>query len=561
MKTWLNRDVITLLAAVVLTTCAATLGCAQERCVLHFANDRSLGEIWVQDSRQHYKLIADALHGHFIDSREGLAWESLGPARGDVTVPPGRRVKLTIEGEAWQNLSPLARLATNDIYEIDLSGTDADDLVLAVLIKLTKLKALCLWGTAITDAGMATLAQLTSLEELVLPDTVTDQGLAALEGHPNLERLWPTGRTLSGAGLLHLRKIPKLRVLRLLGQRELQDVDMELLVALPNIESLDLCNCRQISDASVVFLLQCRSLSQLNLAATRVTAGGIASLASAQKLEGLDLVMLNPGPDDDALVALSRLPALKRLRLSNNGYTEEGVSALTNLERLELLDVGGSDVTDVALQHIAKFPRLRQLCISKSPIDNSGLATLGTLKSLEVLDLVNNQHLTVGGLAKLSSLSNLQFLYVRGAGIAEDGARLDISRLRSLTDLMLQFSTKRLRADHLACLKSLTKLRSLQLLATTVNDEALAHLRGLTNLCRLQIGGPKVTDAGVAHLSALGRLADLSLVGNISDTGLRHLERLSGLKSVQIKSSQDFSQAAIQRFRQALPGLKRLQLD
>jgi F-box/leucine-rich repeat protein 14 len=311
----------------------------------------------------------------------------------------------------------------------------------------------------------------------------------------------------------------------------------------------------------VASLLKCPSLRQLNVAATQLTSDGIVALASARKLEGLDLIMTKPGPDDDALTALSRLTALKRLRLNDAGYTEEGVIALGKLAQLELLALGGSGVTDSALEHIAKCPRLRQLTISRSPISSTALASLGALKSLEVLDLVGNQHLTVGGLAKLNSLTNLRFLYVRGAGIAEDGARLDLGGLRSLTDLMLQFSAKRLRAEHLACLKSLKNLRSLQLVATTVNDEALGHLRGLTNLYRLRIGGPEVTDAGLAHLTALRSLEDLGLVGNISDDGLRHLEPLSGLQSLQIKSSQEFSEAAVKRLRKALPGLKRLRLD
>ena len=43
------------------------------------------------------------------------------------------------------------------------------------------------------DRGLRNIAEMTGLERLSLPGTVTEQGLAALRGMPHLRGVWRTG--------------------------------------------------------------------------------------------------------------------------------------------------------------------------------------------------------------------------------------------------------------------------------------------------------------------------------------------------------------------------------
>ena len=529
--------------------------------ILHFPNDRSLGRVYVQDARGPDAIFFEAGTGFLLDSLDGPAWEPHGLSQGDVQVSPSQRVRLIIDPNTWQDLSPLTRLAADDLYEIALAGR-ADDRALAPLVHLTGLRSLDLTGTTITDRGLAEVARLRSLKWLALPEGITEEALVHLAGLPKLEGLLLAGKGLTGPGLVQLRRIPTLRVLSLNGQSALQDAALAPLAELPRLESLSLNGASRISDAGVDLLVRSPSLRKLDLFGTQVTPQGVARLAKLPSLEYLNL-NTQPGLDDGALAALSRLPNLKRLRLGvsrTQYYTGTGLAELTKLEHLELLHLSGPGVTDAALRQVAKLSGLRELFILNSPMSNTGLAALASLKSLQVLDLRVNPRVTLGGLAVLKPLANLRALYAMG-GIDDDGARLDIGGLTNLTDLILEVSTKRLRADDLACFESLARLRSLQLGGTAVNDEGLAHLRGVTNLYRLRIGGPEVTDAGLTHLANLKQLQDLTLTGNISEAGLQRLEGLKALVNLRIYSSQNLSRDAVQRLKDTLPELRTFQAD
>ena len=530
--------------------------------ILHFPKDRSLGRIYVQDATARDPVFFEAGTGFLLDSLDRPAWESHGVAQGDLQVAPGQRVKLIIDPDAGQDLSPLTRLAPDDLYELSLDRTRADDEDLASVAHLTGLRSLNLAGTAITDRGLVEVARLRSLKCLALPERITDGALVHLAGLPKLEALLLPGNTLSGFGLVHLGRVRTLRVLTLRGQSALPDAALAPLTELPRLESLSLNGASTISDAGVDLLVKSRSLRKLDLFGTQVTPQGVARLTRLPSLEYLDL-HTQPGLDDDALAALSRLPHLKRLCLGisrTQHYTEKGLAELTKLERLELLHLLGPGVTDAALRQVAKLSGLRELYVVNSPMGNRGLAALASLKSLQVLDLRVTARVTLGGLAVLNPLTNLRALYAMG-GIEDDGKRLDIGQLTNLTDVILEVSTKLLRADDLACLESLTRLRSVQLGGNAVNDEGLAYLRGLINLQRLRIGGPEVTDAGLAHLANLKQLEDLALTGNITEAGLRHLEGLKALGRLQIYSSQNLAPVAVKRLKQALPDLQGFHAD
>ena len=77
---------------------------------VHFPKYRSLGALYVQDADAERRI--ETFH-HWID---GTTWESFGEARGDVPVPPRKRLWLTVGKDAWKDLSPLSRLRPEDLY-------------------------------------------------------------------------------------------------------------------------------------------------------------------------------------------------------------------------------------------------------------------------------------------------------------------------------------------------------------------------------------------------------------------------------------------------------------
>jgi Leucine-rich repeat (LRR) protein len=107
-----------------------------------------------------------------------------------------------------------------DVVEIDVAGTDLGDAELRHLGPLPSLRTLHLAGTKVTDAGLAELGQLAEtgglagLERLYLAKcNVTDAGLRHVARLPRLRALNLYGTKLTSAGLPLLEELHELRLL------------------------------------------------------------------------------------------------------------------------------------------------------------------------------------------------------------------------------------------------------------------------------------------------------------------------------------------------------------
>jgi hypothetical protein len=92
--------------------------------------------------------------------------KSISEARGNITVPPGKRLFLKIDREASTDLSYLTSLMPDDIYSLNLGWTNVSDAGLANIQGLSGLQDLSLASTQISDAGLENVRPLTVLREL-----------------------------------------------------------------------------------------------------------------------------------------------------------------------------------------------------------------------------------------------------------------------------------------------------------------------------------------------------------------------------------------------------------
>jgi beta-lactamase regulating signal transducer with metallopeptidase domain/biopolymer transport protein ExbD len=233
---------------------------------IRFPEDRSMGKLYARDW-----------------GLEGTAkWDELGDAVGNVEIPAGKEVRLLVSKQAVHDLSPLAPLAPDDIQELAMGffpssneleptefgkrilpvspfelseGVVLDD-ELAHIEGLTGLKRLGLSGFPVTNAGLAYLSGLTSLEELRFGKEamvlymnggwliyenreITDSGLVHLKDLRSLHTLDLTGTNVEGPGLAHLKGLTSLRNLYLTRTR-VDAAGLEYLKALTSLHYLDL---------------------------------------------------------------------------------------------------------------------------------------------------------------------------------------------------------------------------------------------------------------------------------------------------------------------------------
>jgi len=575
--------------------------------VVHFPEDKDLGLLkTIEDSPAHPTIL-----------NTDFDYRNLGLAKGDVSVPAGKRLILFVGQDAWKDLSHLAELEPDDLYWVTLSGSyhggaKPGDYYLRHFAGLTGLKVLHLSNTNITykglrhlkqlqslnylelssgrldDRALPHIAELTSLETLVFGFRVTDDGLRHLAPLNNLKELFLWVNDIGGPGLRHLAELPNLHYLCLNGTNyggkcKFTDSSLEYLEDVKSLRKIRLARGLQITDAGVAHLANLAGLEGLNLYGHPITNAGLAHLKSLNSLKELDLrkTKISSG----ALMQLRQMKSLEYLKLPSSvtdsvtdadmaylgeldklkclhvgigdgRITDAGLSHVAKLHRLEELSISGKDITDAGMSHIAKLTNLKFLKLWTDQVTNAGLAKLTTLKSLKKLYIYQGS-LTTSGLAHLNELPNLTELIVRD--IKQDSKPLNIAGLTNLEKLSIRFERKsEFRDQDLACLAKLTHLKSLGISHKSISDAGLKHLAGLTSLERLSVGGKFVTDDGLAYLANMKVLTYISLSGNFTDKGLRHLEKLEVLAVLDFFSGANFTPRALNQFRKKMPHLSLL---
>jgi len=161
--------------------------------------------------------------------------------------------------------------------------------------------------------------------------------------------------------------------------------------------------------------------------------------------------------------------------------------------RIIAVNLRASWVTDSDLPDLARLPDLAKLDLSLTRVSDRGLQQLKTASNLTELNLYYAELITDQGLAVVKSLTRLKRLDVRGT---------------KATDSTLAF------------LSSVPSLESLDIGYGQVTDVGLAQLTA-PNLKELAIGGNKLTDNGLQALRRMTALIDLDLSGaQRTDSGL-----------------------------------------
>jgi serine/threonine protein kinase len=207
-----------------------------------------------------------------------------------------------------QRFAKAAELPANQftVSHIFLDGRGVKDADLARFKNLKGLIYINIDHNAITDAGLAQLKDLTTLQAIYAHEVggITDKGLDELAKLKEIWSLWLGGTSVTDAVIPRLKEnFPKLAYLALgatgvtdaglsqlaefkeltylyLGHSSISDATVGRLARLEKLKLLYIDNCG-ITDVGLAQLRNAKSLTSLNLAGTKVTIRGIADFHSA----------------------------------------------------------------------------------------------------------------------------------------------------------------------------------------------------------------------------------------------------------------------------------------
>jgi hypothetical protein len=214
------------------------------------------------------------------------------------------------------------------------------------------------------------------------------------------------------------------------------------------------------------------------------------------------LNLQNTETDERLPTTLRGLRQLQSLDLAKSPISGLGLAALSQTPHLRSLTLNATPITDAGLEYLRLVPELETLQLEKTKISDAGLAHLAPLKSLRFLSLEQCEQITGVGLKSVGEAAPLADLRLTGCSNVGDAAMEHIGRIRSLTHLFL--SGTAVGDAGLARLSTLENLEYLQIEnCPNVTDEGLTQLSQLPRLQTLFVGGcPHVTDEGVARLQA-----------------------------------------------------------
>jgi peroxiredoxin/Leucine-rich repeat (LRR) protein len=499
------------------------IGAGAKNRVVNFPHDRSLGALFIRNARGTWSF------NNYLDE-----WVEFGEAEGKVAVPAGKELRLDVSEKGATDLSPLARLAPDDLRAIQFLRSDPDDAALKHVGRLTGLKTLRVdspnvgdegiaWcaglrelvylnagGTKITDKSLKVIGRLGSLQGLHLDYTaVSDRGLVELSGITSIQYLGLNRTGVTDAGIAHLGDLRELRLVRL-SETAVTDKALEYFSKLPNLEELDL-DSTAVTDHGMATLKKLPRLRRLTISRTDITDAGLAEVSGFKSLEALTLPK---HITDKGIGHFTGLASLRELNLDDTEATGKCLESLKDLPSLKTLSLAGK-VKDDDLANLKNFPELAELRIQNAPITDKGMRILATLKSLKNLSLDTVQA-TDAGYAALKELPALEFLYLRDqgeprhyeSGIGDDGLA-HIAMIPTLKHLDL--SRSRVTDKGLRQLKRLPALEVLTLGDCRVNGEGLAELRQIRTLKNIYLSNTEISSPGVDALISLPSLDFLSL--------------------------------------------------
>ena len=238
------------------------------------------------------------------------------------------------------------------VTDLDLTRSGVSDDGMKALVAFPKLEKLNLSDTRVSNAGLASVAEVKSLRTIILANQrgIDDNGILALAPLKDMESLTINGCSVTDVVLPTLAEFEGLQVLNLSGNTEIYGKDFKTLTAKGAFRNLRELHVRG-SKFGYYGLEQMNKMPKLEvlLAGSCELAGpAINGLAGCEHLRVLDLSQNRL--QDDNMKGVSRLKNLEELRLNDLPLTDECLNSIKTMKNLKVLNLNGTRVTEPKIQ-------------------------------------------------------------------------------------------------------------------------------------------------------------------------------------------------------------------
>jgi MFS family permease len=349
------------------------------------------------------------------DDELGTLATELRSRDGSLEIVEGNVTKLKLSPSST-NEDVKGYLKFRDLTELDLSGSQVTDEVVAIVSQFPKLKSLDLSNTAITDQGIELIVSTLQLDHISVANTgISTQSILKLIGPINSVDLGSLNLTDEDMASIPVNARTLQRSLSLRGNREITDVwlgGLGPIVCFHNLDLSDMSICGNtfsptlktmklvlhncpLTDASFLPNLAKLSIDRdLQLAETQLTNACLQPLIDAVSIRGLSL-----GDGNFTEEGLASLVRGHKTKLGLNGKQFTGVCFAQWKPQINYLDMSHSSVSDETMSHVQAVTGMHWLRLSHTQISDVGLEII-TNPMIQHID-VSHTKVTVEGLLKL----------------------------------------------------------------------------------------------------------------------------------------------------------------
>ncbi len=244
-----------------------------------------------------------------------------------------------------------------NIQMLTIAGADADDRVMADILRHKGTEGLDLSKSQITVVGLSQLAELPNLKSIELPPAITDAGLAHVAKLTKLGRIWGSGGSITDDGVKQLAGLTGMYYL-CLRDTAISDEGVRHLAGMKTLHWLDLSGTR-VTGRCATYIQGMEQLQRLNLDRTEFDDSGLEGICDLQLLQRLNLA--GTKVTDSGMVHLRGPHLLTVVDLSNTKVTGAGIEQLFFCNELGFLRLNGNAISDADIPAIAKIPFLYYL--------------------------------------------------------------------------------------------------------------------------------------------------------------------------------------------------------
>lgn len=290
------------------------------------------------------------------------------------------------------------------------------------------------------------------------------------------------------------------------------------------------------------------AITEIDMTGAKVSANGLGALSTLPNLESLNISNSRVG--SDSLVAIGKSQSLKTINLANSDANDRVVSELSRIPHLQSLDLSGTQVTGGSATAFGSMPELTELSLMGSAADDQVVAALATLP-IRKLDL-SKSRITNASLPLLLKISTLESLNVSFCRVTGDGFKgFGKTDIKDLNVGETAFGIEGFKA-----IKGMKSLEKLNVYATgLVQHKDCNVFKTFPNLKTLNAGKNGIGDPGMTvFFKGHKSLEELDLHHNkgITDNGLAALVGIKTLKLLDVTGT-SCGAAGRQALKQKLP--------